>query len=460
MTEPVYAQRYRTSRQLPAGRAAGAYSGQDPSGRPVVVTVVRPQNPAAFLRLMEIVQATRHRNLSAVVEAGQDGADCFVVAEDPGGTDAAALGGEGPQPVIGAALTAATAAAGLAALHRAGAVHGGIDPTQLVRAADGSIKLTGAGVATAFPPADLQPSTLPDVARYLSPEEVAGQAPSQAADVYRLGLVTYLLLTGRHAADGPDARSAAQQQVDGVFMPPHELNPEVPPILSQVVMRALSRDPAARGTAAQFQVEVEQVLRDTRERGAPASPTRLSRVWLWVVTAIIAALAALALAWTLGAFNDDATVPDVTGMTTSRASSVLAEEGLVTGAVSLVASTEGPVGTVVRQEPPAGSEIPEGSAVNLEVADEPTPAATAVAVPNVVGSVQGAAEAQLTAAGFSAAVSQAASDTVPAGTVISQQPQAGVMAAVGSAVAIVVSSGPGASPAASPTPPASPSPGM
>ena len=133
-----------------------------------------------------------------------------------------------------------------------------------MRAEDGSVKLTGAGVAEAFPPPDLRPGSPPDVARYLSPEEVYGRAPSPASDVYRLGLVTYLLLTGRHAFDGADGRVVAREQLDGVVQPPQLLNPEVPPALSQIVMRALQKDPGARGTAAQFQADIERVLRSAQ----------------------------------------------------------------------------------------------------------------------------------------------------------------------------------------------------
>ena len=455
MTEPIYAQRYRTRRHLPAGRAAAAYSGQDAQGRPVVVTVVRPVDPDVFLRTMGVVASVRHLDLAAVVDAGREGADCFVVTEDPGGTDAAALVAQGPQTVAGAALAAASAAAGLAALHQRGVVHGGIDPSTLVRAADGSIKLTGAGLAEAYSPPDLRPGTVPDVARYLSPEEVAGRAASPASDVYRLALVTYLLLTGRHAFDGADGSLVAQEQLDGVVRPPQLLNPEVPPALAQIVVRALDKDPGARGTAAQFQADIERVLRSAQVQEV-AGPPRRSRAWLWILLVVIAALAALAVAWALGAFDGgggDVKVPDVTGLTANKAGTTLAAAGLETGKVTRVQSTEAPEGTVVAQSPQAGKQVKEGSAVDLEVVGKPTPTATPVAVPNVVGSSQAGAESQLTAAGFTAVVSQAESDSVPAGSVISQDPQAGVMVTQGSNVRIVVSTG---SPTPTPTTSSSP----
>ncbi len=443
MTEPIYAQRYGAKRRLPPGRAEAAYAGRDSEGRPVVVTVVRPPDADAFLRTLGVVASVRHLDLAPVVDAGRDGGDCFVVSEDPGGAEAGALVARGPLPVAEAALVAASAAAGLAALHERGLVHGGVDASAVVRGEDGSIKLTGAGLAAAFPPPDLRPGTAPDIARYLSPEEVAGRAPSPASDVYRLGLVTYLLLTGRHAFDGADGSVVAQEQLDGVVQPPQLLNPEVPPALAQIVARALEKDPGARGTAAQFRADIERVLQSARVQEAPPPPR--SRAWVWILALVVLALAALAVAWAVGAFDSggggEVEVPDVTGMTATRAGDTLAEAGLVAGKVTQVQSSEGPEGTVVGQSPEAGETVQEGAEVDLEVVASPSPTATPVAVPDVAGSSQAVAEARLTQAGFTVVVSQAESDAVPAGSVISQDPQAGVVATQGSAVRIVVSTG-------------------
>ena len=328
-----------------------------------------------------------------------------------------------------------------------------------MRAEDGSLKLTGAGLAEAYPPPDLRPGTPPDMARYLSPEEVSGRAPSPASDVYRLGLVTYLLLTGRHALDGADGRVVAQEQLDGVVQPPQLLNPEVPPALAQVVMRALEKDPGARGTAAQFQADIERVLRSAQVVEPVQKPR--NRAWIWVVGLFVVLAAAVAVAWALGAFDTggggNVKVPDLTGMTASAAGTTLADAGLKTGRITQVQSTAGPEGTVVSQSPAAGEEVSKGSAVDLEVAGKPTPSATPVAVPDVVGSSSTAAEAQLTGAGFTVVIAQTPSDTVPAGSVISQAPSAGVIAAPGSQVSIVVSTGP-PTPTATPTPTTSASP--
>ena len=116
-------------------------------------------------------------------------------------------------------------------------------------------------------------------------------------------------------------------------------------------------------------------------------------------------------------------MPDVTGMTAPRRGTTLAEAGFKTGKVTQVQSAAGPEGTVVSQSPAAGEKAAKGSAVDLEVAGKPAPTATPVAVPDVVGSSQADAEAQLTGAGFTVVVAQAPSDSAcrPA-AVVSQAP--------------------------------------
>jgi len=100
-----------------------------------------------------------------------------------------------------------------------------------------------------------------------------------------------------------------------------------------------------------------------------------------------------------------------------------------------------PAGSVISQSPAAGTNVAPGSAVALTVSLGPA----LVAVPNVVNQTQANASAALSAAGLTTgAVTNASSATVPAGSVIGQNPAAGANVALGSAVALVVSTGPAA----------------
>jgi beta-lactam-binding protein with PASTA domain len=129
-------------------------------------------------------------------------------------------------------------------------------------------------------------------------------------------------------------------------------------------------------------------------------------------------------------------VPDVTGLSQSAATSAINNAGLAVANVKTIASNDIP--GVISQSPPFATIVPPGTGVSLLVS-----VGQSVSVPNVVGLTQAAASNAIASAGLVVGtVTNAASETVPAGSVISQNPSAGTSVASGSAVDLVVSSGP------------------
>ncbi len=132
-------------------------------------------------------------------------------------------------------------------------------------------------------------------------------------------------------------------------------------------------------------------------------------------------------------------VPNVVGLTQAAATSAITGAGLVVGTVTQANSPTVPAGRVISQNPAGGASVLPGSAVSLVISSGPSN----VAVPNVVGLTQAAASSAITGAGLVVGtVTQASSPSVPAGNVISQNPVGGASVAPGSAVNLVVSSGP------------------
>ncbi len=132
-------------------------------------------------------------------------------------------------------------------------------------------------------------------------------------------------------------------------------------------------------------------------------------------------------------------VPNVVGQTQAAATSAITGAGLVVGTVTKQASSTVASGTVISENPAAGSMVSSGSAVNLVVSSGPAQ----VAVPNVVGQTQAAATTAITTAGLAlGTVTTQESTTVPSGTVISESPAAGTQVSAGSAVNLILSSGP------------------
>ncbi len=135
-----------------------------------------------------------------------------------------------------------------------------------------------------------------------------------------------------------------------------------------------------------------------------------------------------------GAGATTVAVPGVVGLTQAAAAAAL------TGAQFTVTSTNAnsptvAIGTVISQNPAAGTLRPFGSAVNVVIA-------VGALVPNVVGATQAAAVDGLTGAGLTVGSITTVNSATAAGIVLSQAPPAGTSQAPGTAVALTVSLGP------------------
>ena len=131
-------------------------------------------------------------------------------------------------------------------------------------------------------------------------------------------------------------------------------------------------------------------------------------------------------------------VPDVVGLSASRAVSAIRDAGL-RARIQLVPSTE-PSGTVIAQSPTEGADVAEDVTVRLEVA-KARPVVELIEVPDVVGSSAAEARSELRAVGLRVSTVAVVSQE-PAGTVIAQSPGASVKLRDGAIVKLTVSAGP------------------
>ena len=133
------------------------------------------------------------------------------------------------------------------------------------------------------------------------------------------------------------------------------------------------------------------------------------------------------------------TVPDVGGLLQAEAEDVIGIGGLMVGTIDFESSDQVPAGTVIRQDPPAGTEVEAGTKINLVISSGLPPQIT---VPNVVEQAQATAESLIRDAGLVVGIiTFESSDTVPVGSVIRQTPNAGTEVAENQEVHLVLSSG-------------------
>lgn len=205
--------------------------------------------------------------------------------------------------------------------------------------------------------------------------------------------------------------------------------PVAPPLGDSEVEQAVVRETETVRAREDGSIERDTIREEQRRRSRTGKA--------WIVVAILAVLAAAAAgAWWYFTQADTTHVPAVEGMQLDTAVNTLQDEGLKASIVRR--ESDAPEGTVAQQDPGAGTEVDDGSTVELVVSGGPATAP----VPNAVGLDEAAARDRLVAAGFEVTSRDTFSDEAP-GMVVSQDPAAGADAGKGSRVTIAVSKGTG-----------------
>lgn len=91
---------------------------------------------------------------------------------------------------------------------------------------------------------------------YMAPEQARGQAVDHRADLFSLGVLLYEMATGKRPFTGNDAMAIISSLALDKPAPPIELDPDLPPIFSQLITKLLEKDPANRVQNANEVVEV------------------------------------------------------------------------------------------------------------------------------------------------------------------------------------------------------------
>ncbi len=188
-------------------------------------------------------------------------------------------------------------------LHQNGVVHRDLKPQNVMLCNDGSIRIMDFGIARAeksrrltfvgFTPAMGTPD-------YMAPEQVRGSRGDARTDIYSLGAILYEMATGETPFGGDSPYVIMNARVTGDPVAPRKVNPKLTPVLEEIILHAMERDPKRRYQSA---MEMKHALDDYESVEMTNRCSRLQAPQVWKSRfRLLPLIIALAVLWVLGFF--------------------------------------------------------------------------------------------------------------------------------------------------------------
>jgi eukaryotic-like serine/threonine-protein kinase len=271
---------FRVLGPLGGGGMAQLYRGEEiDTGKPVAIKVLLEgmDDPTAARRMIEearAVIAVKHPNIIELYSLGHLEGDRrpYLVMELLEGRSLFELQEKlkGKLSVPQALNVLDQILAGLVAAHAAGIVHRDLKPENIFvvdRPEGWKLKILDFGLALRRDEEGNESSRLTAAGavvgtpQFMAPEQASGEGPmTDKTDVYALGAMAYVLLTGRELFGGGTMAQIMIRQIEEPAPPLRPLAPEVPEALEALVLQMLEKDQAARPTAAEARAQVQALL--------------------------------------------------------------------------------------------------------------------------------------------------------------------------------------------------------
>jgi eukaryotic-like serine/threonine-protein kinase len=468
----VVDERYRLDRKIGTGGMADVWLAEDTElDRQVAIKILHDRFAQdtefvrRFQREAQSAAGLQHPNVVGIFDRGSFRDTYFIAMEYVDGPSLKDLvkGGMGTQDAIDFTRQILNAAR---FAHRKGIVHRDLKPQNVLIDDEGRARVADFGIARAGENSDITATgSVMGTAQYISPEQAQGKPTTPRSDIYSIGVILYEELTGRVPFEGDSAVAVALKQVSEAPKRPSSVNPDVPPALDAVVMRALAKDPDARFKDADAFLRAldaaerapDQPRAEDTAAYAAVSPEGVAdipgdaiveeewevrrsrrRRWRWFAIALLAVGVAGLVAYALTR-PSHLSIPDVIGQNVDQATQVLDSKGFN---VAIKAVPSGaPRDQVVEQDPiptdRGGGKAEEGSTVTLSVSSGPA----IVAVPSVTNLSEADGIKRLEKAGFKVNVVQQFSNSVPRGLAIGTEPSAGTQLSTTQPVNLLISRG-------------------
>ncbi len=276
--------RFRIIRELGRGTIGCVYLGHDPiidrevaikTFLPTMLAPERKRFEDQFINEARASGRLNHTNIVTIYEASSEAGATYIAMEYLQGAELHKLLAAKHKFSTGdIASIIYKLASALDYAHKNNVIHRDIKPPNIFLVADNQPKLMDFGIARApnrlgddGAGTDDAPFTLYckdnllGTPNYMSPEQAQYNQVDHRTDIYSLGAVMYEMLTGRRPFTAEDMDKLLEKIAHRAPKAPHEIDPEVPLGLSDIVMRAMSKRPEKRfQTAGEMALEIKKYI--------------------------------------------------------------------------------------------------------------------------------------------------------------------------------------------------------
>jgi eukaryotic-like serine/threonine-protein kinase len=286
--------RFSVSEKLGTGSNGTVFLGHDPViDRDVAIKILsnpvgvadKKQREQQFINEARAAGRLSHPNIVTIFDASTEGGTTFIAMEFLQGQDLRDLMAGGKKfDLIETVRIVCKVAEALAYAHEHGVIHRDIKPANIFILPNQQPKVLDFGIArlpnrvqsdNGQPGNTLFNNNVLGTPNYMSPEQALCQPVTAQTDIYSLGAVMYEMLTQRKPFQSNDIDKLLQLIAHKKPRPPSQFNPKVSDKLSNIVAKAMQKDPAARfSSAAEMADALQKIMaRDEKlkRRGASSA---------------------------------------------------------------------------------------------------------------------------------------------------------------------------------------------
>ena len=207
----------------------------------------RSEFVARFMREIKVLASLEHPNIAALRTAFTADDQFVMIMEYVEGTTLAERLEKGPFSTSDALNYIDQVLAALSYAHGKHVIHRDIKPGNMMLTPQGVVKLMDFGLARSADEVGLtMTGTTLGSLDYASPEQVQSQPTDERSDLYSVGVSLYQMVTGQRMFSVTSSFSIMEAQIKQTPRPPIEIVPTVSKALNDVIMMAVSKDPAQR----------------------------------------------------------------------------------------------------------------------------------------------------------------------------------------------------------------------